>query len=133
MRVVLANGCFDILHVGHVRHLKEARTMGDSLIVSLTMDAYVMKGPGRPVNNWLDRFLVLSALECVDSVVPAKNAIQAILEVRPSIFVKGIDYAGGDRFTEDVHAACRSVGAEIRYTTSPKMSATDIIRRSLAA
>lgn len=123
MRVVLANGCFDVLHVGHVRHLQEARDMGEWLIVSLTLDEHVNKGPGRPINTWADRALVLRGLRCVSAVIPTANAVNAIRTVKPAIFVKGIDYAGGDRFTEDVQRACLEVGAKLHYTTTPKQSA----------
>lgn len=129
--VVLANGCFDILHVGHVRHLQEARAMGGYLVVSLTKDENVNKGPGRPVNPWLDRADVLRALRPVDQVIETASALQAIYTVRPNIFVKGIDYAGGERLSEDIFAACKEVGAEIRYTTSEKRSVTETIKKAL--
>lgn len=129
--IVLANGVFDLLHAGHVDHLIEARTMGDKLFVSLTSDDFVKKGPGRPINNWFDRARVLSALRCVDKVYPTQSAVSAILRLKPDIFVKGIDYASGDKFSEDIAKACREVGAEIRYTKSPKQSATDMIRKAL--
>ncbi len=132
MHVVLANGCFDILHRGHVEHLEEARRMGDKLVVSLTMDEFVGKGPGRPIYTWKDRAYVLEALRCVDVVVPTKSAVDAILKLRPTIFVKGIDYSGGDRWTEDVAAACESVGAKMQFTKSAKLSATDAIRKAMA-
>ena len=123
MVIVLANGCFDILHVGHVEHLREARSMGDFLIVSLTSDECVNKGPGRPINTWNDRAKVLRELRCVSSVSPTPNAVSAILQVRPNIFVKGIDYAQGDKFTEDIVKACLEVGCKLLYTTTPKRTA----------
>jgi len=129
VKVVLANGCFDLLHVGHVRHLKEARAMGDKLVVSLTLDEHVNKGPGRPIYKWWDRHDLLIELECVDEIVPVASAMEAIRLVRPAIFVKGRDYANGDRWTEEVERACREVGAELRFTTSAKLSATDAILR----
>lgn len=128
---VLANGCFDVLHDGHLQHLREAREMGDCLIVSLTEDAHVNKGPGRPINCWSERAELLKELRCVDGVVPARNACEAIRWIRPTIFVKGIDYAGMDKFTEDVAAACKEVGAELRFTTSAKKSASEIIRKAM--
>lgn len=131
MKIVLANGCFDVLHVGHARHLREAKEMGDILIVSLTLDANVNKGPGRPVNAWEDRRELLMDLRCVHSVVPTATACDAIRAVRPDIFVKGIDYVGGKAFSENILTACREVGAEIRYTQSEKRSATEIIKRAL--
>lgn len=128
MKVVLANGCFDILHAGHVEHLQEARTFGDRLLVSLTVDHAVNKGPGRPVNAWFERAQVLRELRCVDGIIPTESAVEAILRIRPAVFVKGIDYAGGDKFTEDIDAACKEVGAVIRYTSARKRSATQIIK-----
>lgn len=130
MRIVLVNGVFDIYHVGHVLHLQEAKAMGDFLIVSLTLDENVNKGPGRPLNTWANRAAVLRDSRCVGSVIPTASAVDAIRRVRPAIFCKGIDYAGGDRFSEGVVQACLDVSAELRFTTSPKMSATEIINRT---
>ena len=106
--------------------------MGDRLIVSLTLDEYVNKGPGRPVNTWLDRAKVLESLRCVYMVIPSKNAVDAIKAIRPDYFVKGIDYAKGDKWSEDVEKACAEVGATIRFTGTPKRSATETIRRVYA-
>lgn len=131
MKLVLANGVFDIFHIGHLRHLQEAREMGDFLIVSLTLDEYVNKGPGRPINKWEDRAAILRQLYVVGNVVPTRNACDAIRLYKPAIFVKGIDYKGG-KFSEDVFAACREVGAEIRYTEAPKTSATEIITKTMS-
>ena len=130
-RLVLANGCFDILHAGHVQHLQEARAMGDRLIVALTADSAVNKGPGRPLYPWAQRAEVLRALRCVDAVVQTRSACAAILALRPDIFVKGIDYAAGDRWTEAVERVCRETGTEIRFTKAPKQSVTDVIRRMM--
>ena len=127
MSLVLANGCFDILHVGHVWHLEEARKMGARLVVSLTLDDHVNKGPGRPVYTWNERAAVLRALRCVDEVVPSRNAWEAIESVRPNVFVKGIDYADHGLLPE--RQACALVGAEIRFTRSPKLSASETIKK----
>ena len=129
MRIVLANGCFDLLHRGHVEHLQEASVMGDKLIVALTTDQFVKKGPGRPINTWIDRAKVLESLRCVYMVIPTSNAMDAIRLIKPAIFVKGIDYSSGGKWTEDVIKACHDVGAELRFTHSAKQSATEIIRR----
>ena len=130
--IVLASGVFDILHAGHVSHLRQARDMGDKLVVAVTGDQHVNKGPGRPINDWYSRANVLRELRCVDDVVWTENSVGSILLLKPTIFVKGIDYAAGDRWTEDVEAACRKVGAKIAFTTTPKMSATEIIRKAMA-
>ena len=129
--IVLCNGVFDILHTGHVDHLTEASYMGSHLIVALTNDAHVNKGPGRPINCWHDRAHVLFALRMVDDVIATDCAADAIRLIRPAIFCKGIDYVGGDRFTEDVEGACKETGTIIRYTTAPKRSATDAIRKTM--
>ena len=107
--------------------------MGDYLIVSLTLDEHVNKGPGRPLYPWAERAAVLLALRCVDEVIPAEGSVPAILAVRPDIFVKGIDYANGWNWLERVEEACREVGAELRFTKAPKQSVTDVIRRTMKA
>lgn len=124
---VLANGCFDILHPGHVAHLRQARSFGDYLIVSLTTDEHVNKGPGRPIYKWEDRAALLRELRCVDEVVAAPDALQAIRKLRPDIFVKGIDY----RYTgaELDRELCDALGIEMRITDTPKFSASDTIRK----
>lgn len=130
MKLVLCNGVFDILHIGHVNHLKQARAMGERLIVGLTADHCVKKGAGRPLNKWLDRANVLRELRCVDEVVPVEGAVQAIRWIQPTYFVKGIDYADGKGWTEDVVKACEELGVILTFTTSPKVSATDLIKRT---
>ncbi|MGP1675919.1 MAG: adenylyltransferase/cytidyltransferase family protein [Burkholderiales bacterium] len=127
MRVVLANGCFDLLHPGHVEHLKAARAMGDRLVVALTLDDYVDKGPGRPIYTWEQRAWMLRELRCVDQVIPSRNSAEAIQEVKPALFVKGIDYSAGLPFVD--LRACEQIGAAIRFTDTPKMSATELIRK----
>ncbi len=96
-KVVFTNGCFDILHVGHVRYLAEARALGDLLIVGLNSDASVkrLKGESRPVQNEGDRGEILSSLACVDyvSVFTEDTPIELIKHVNPSILVKGGDWA----------------------------------------
>lgn len=95
-RVVFTNGCFDILHAGHVRYLNTARSFGDCLVLGLNSDASVrrIKGPSRPINNEQDRAEVIDALACVDYVVifdePTAEAL--ITKVHPDIYVKGGDY-----------------------------------------
>lgn len=132
MIIVLANGCFDVLHKGHVEHLQQAKRMGDFLFVALTADEAVNKGPGRPINAWADRAMVLRELRCVDSVIKSRSSLDALQLVKPRIFVKGIDYADGNNFTEDVEGACRALGVELRFTTTAKMSATEVIRKAMA-
>ncbi len=96
-KLVFTNGVFDVLHAGHVRYLRHARSLGDMLIVGLNSDASVRslgKGPNRPINPLDDRVEVLSELRCVDAVVPFEETTPArLIEVlRPEMHVKGGDY-----------------------------------------
>ncbi len=94
--IVSTNGCFDILHVGHVRYLKKARKLGDLLVLGLNSDESVkrLKGPSRPINNENDRAEVIAALECVDYVVIFNEDTPEYLLslVKPNIHAKGGDY-----------------------------------------
>ncbi|MES2885064.1 MAG: bifunctional D-glycero-beta-D-manno-heptose-7-phosphate kinase/D-glycero-beta-D-manno-heptose 1-phosphate adenylyltransferase HldE [Pseudomonadota bacterium] len=98
--VVMTNGCFDILHTGHVRYLEAARALGDVLIVAVNTDDSVkrLKGPTRPLNNCVDRMAVLAALRCVDFCVPFSEDTPARLigRVLPQLLVKGGDYKPQD-------------------------------------
>lgn len=93
--VVLAHGCFDLLHLGHLRHLQQARELGDCLFVTVTADRFVNKGPGRPAFSAAQRAEMLAGLECVDGVAinQADSAVPAISAIRPDVYVKGPDYS----------------------------------------
>ncbi len=97
LRVVFSNGCFDILHVGHVRCLEQARGLGDRLVVGINTDASVrrLKGPGRPLVPARQRAEVLAALACVDWVVLFRQAtpLSLIRALRPDVLAKGGDWA----------------------------------------
>lgn len=116
-RLVVTNGCFDLLHVGHVRYLETARALGDALAVGVNGDASVrsLKGEGRPLNCEQDRAEVLAALAAVDYVVifPAVRATGFLRQVRPAIYVKGGDYKP-ETLDADERAALLEVGAEIK-------------------
>ena len=94
-KLVATNGCFDLLHVGHVRYLQAARRLGDVLVVGLNGDRSVreLKGNGRPVNNEGDRAETLAALECIDfvTIFPETRATRFILAAQPAIYAKGGD------------------------------------------
>ena len=96
-KVVFTNGCFDILHLGHITYLAHARQLGDALVVGLNSDASVrrLKGPSRPVNDQNARAKVLAALECVDYVVffEEDTPLNIITQVVPDVLVKGGDYS----------------------------------------
>ena len=116
-KLVLTNGCFDLLHVGHVRYLQAARALGDALAVAINGDESVraLKGEGRPLNREADRAEVVAALECVDHVVifPEVRATSLLEKVRPAIYVKGGDYTPATLHPEE-RAALERIGAEIR-------------------
>ena len=93
----MTNGCFDLLHVGHVTYLQQARSLGDALLVGVNSDASVrkLKGAGRPVNSEADRVAILAALECVNGVcIFDEDTATVFLSVaKPDIYVKGGDYS----------------------------------------
>ena len=95
-KIVTTNGCFDILHVGHVRYLEKTKTFADVLIVALNSDRSVksIKGDSRPINKEEDRAEVLSALRCVDYVVlfDEDSPIDLLLQIKPDVYTKGADY-----------------------------------------
>lgn len=132
-KLVFTNGCFDLLHAGHVRYLRAARTLGDALAVGLNGDASVraLKGPDRPLNPAEDRAEVLSALACVDHVVVFEpvRATELLAGVRPHIYAKGGDYTPGSLDPEEA-AALRAAGSEIRILPLvPGRSTTSIVER----
>jgi D-glycero-beta-D-manno-heptose 1-phosphate adenylyltransferase len=96
-KIVFTNGCFDILHRGHVAYLNEARKLGDALIVGLNADASVkrLKGPERPINNENDRLFVMKNLKCVDAVeiFTEDTPLELIKALRPLVLVKGGDWS----------------------------------------
>jgi len=112
-KIVFTNGCFDILHVGHVKYLEEAKSYGDVLIVGLNSDASVkwLKGPSRPVNPQEDRAYILAALEAVDYVVIFEDdtPYDLIKAVQPHILVKGGDYEGKTVVGQDIADELRLV------------------------
>ena len=114
--VVFTNGCFDILHVGHVRYLAAAKRLGDILVVGLNSDASVreLKGIGRPLNSQYDRAEVMAALEAVDHVIifAEKRVSHLLRQMRPQIYAKGGDYTVDSLDSEEV-AALKEINARI--------------------
>ncbi|MGB8370045.1 MAG: adenylyltransferase/cytidyltransferase family protein [Limisphaerales bacterium] len=115
-KLVVTNGCFDILHLGHVIYLESARNFGDALLVGVNGDEATrqLKGPGRPVNAASDRAAVLAALASVDGVCifPEKAATKFLSAARPDIYVKGGDYTL-DTLNQDERRAVESAGGKI--------------------
>ena len=129
-RLVLANGCFDLLHVGHVRYLEGARRLGDVLLVGINSDRSVarLKGPGRPIMTVEERAELVGSLAAVDGVVifDEDTADALVRALRPTVHAKGTDYT-----MESVPegAAVRETGGRVAIAGDPKQHATrDLIR-----
>ncbi len=129
--VTLANGCFDLLHVGHVRYLQAAKALGGKLVVAINSDQSVrrLKGPGRPAMPELERAEIIAALECVDAVVifdePDVRAL--IREIKPNIQVKGTDYT---RDTVPERDEVVAYGGRVEIVGDPKdHSTTELLGR----
>jgi rfaE bifunctional protein nucleotidyltransferase chain/domain len=127
-RVVLANGCFDVIHVGHVRYLRGAKELGDVLIVAVNSDEQVrrLKGAGRPVTSERERAEIVAAIEFVDLVtIFAEPTVETLLQaIRPDIHAKGTDY------TEDTvpeRSVVLSYGGRVAIVGDPKDHSTSAI------
>lgn len=130
-RIVMANGCFDPLHVGHARYLDGARELGDRLVVAVNDDAgtAALKGPGRPVMPAADRARLLAALRAVDAVVvfSGTNVNHLLETLRPDIHAKGTDYTPQ---SVPERALAEQLGIRIAITGDPKQHAsTDLLER----
>lgn len=135
-KLVFTNGCFDLLHAGHVRYLNQARALGDAMVVALNSDASVreLKGPTRPINRERDRAEVMAALRAVDAVVifGDPRATSLIETIQPHIYAKGGDYTVESLNSEE-RAALDKVGAEIRILPLVAgRSTTKIVERMTA-
>ena len=132
-KLVFTNGCFDLLHVGHVRYLQAARGLGDALLVALNGDASVraLKGPTRPINPENDRAEVLAALACVDYVTlfHTERVTDLVRIVRPHIYAKGGDYTV-ESLDPGERAALQEAGTDIHILPLvPGKSTTGIIEK----
>jgi len=132
-KVVLANGCFDILHVGHLRYLKGARVLGDVLVVAINSDRSVraIKDAGRPILDEGERVALVSALECVDYVVlfDEPDVTTVLKTLRPAVHAKGTDYTEDTVPERDI---VRAYGGDVRITGDAKDHSTqEIIQRIL--
>ncbi len=136
--VVHCHGCFDLLHPGHIKYLNSAKKMGNLLIVTLTPDGLVNKGPGRPVFNEELRMESIASLECVDYVALNKwpDAIETIKLLKPSFYVKGRDYAErkkekGQKLPLEKEAV-ESAGGQLRFTDDIVFSSSKIINEHMS-
>lgn len=130
-RVVFTNGVFDLLHPGHVRYLKDARRLGDLLIVGINSDRSVraIKEPGRPLNPESERAEVLLSLECVDAAVvfDEDTPYQLIEQIQPDVLVKGADWGPSEIVGRDVVEG--RGGRVVRIELADGYSTTNLIRR----
>jgi rfaE bifunctional protein nucleotidyltransferase chain/domain len=132
-KLVFTNGCFDLLHVGHVRYLQAARALGDALLVAVNGDESVraLKGPTRPINSEEDRAEVLAALGCVDyvTIFHTERVTDVVRIIRPQVYAKGGDYTVAS-LDPGERAALEAAGAEIRILALvPGKSTTGIIEK----
>jgi D-glycero-beta-D-manno-heptose 1-phosphate adenylyltransferase len=131
-RIVFANGCFDVLHVGHVRYLEAAKTLGDLLIVGINSDEQTrrLKGEGRPLMPEDQRAEIISSLEVVDSVTvfDEPTVAELLLALKPDIHAKGTDYTEDSVPERDV---VRSFGGRVAIVGDPKHhSSSEIVEKS---
>lgn len=127
-RIVLANGCFDVLHVGHVRYLAGARELGDVLVVGINSDAKVeqLKGEGRPIMPAMERAVIVAALESVTyvTIFDEPTVEQLLLTLKPDVHAKGTDYT---EETVPERAVVRSYGGRVAIVGDPKDHSTSAI------
>jgi rfaE bifunctional protein nucleotidyltransferase chain/domain len=132
-KLVVTNGCFDLLHRGHVAYLESARELGDALLVGLNSDASVrdLKGPDRPVNSEDDRAVVLAALECVDRVCifTERTALGFLAAVQPDVYAKGGDYTL-DTINQDERRLVEKLGGQVAVVPgAPGKSTTRLLEK----
>lgn len=133
-KIVLCHGCFDLMHPGHIKHFQEAKKMGDVLIVTVTPDVYVDKGPGRPVFNQDLRAGSIAALGCVDYVAINKwpTAEETLKLLKPSIYVKGQEFEKLEDETGKVqreYEIIKDIGAEMKFTHEIVFSSTKLLNK----
>ena len=132
-RLVVTNGCFDLLHAGHVTYLEAARNLGDLLLIGVNGDVSVcaLKGPNRPINSETDRARVLAALQCVDAVcIFSETRATAFLRLaQPDLYAKGGDYNLETLDQEERQAVEQSGGQIVIIPMVPGKSTTEVLKR----
>jgi len=134
-KIVHCHGVFDLLHIGHIRYLEQAKKLGDVLVVTLTPDKHVNKGPNRPAFSEHLRAESLAALDCVDYVAINQwpTAVKTIILLKPDFYMKGSDYKDSSNDItgkiKDEAAAVQSIGGEIRFTEDITFSSSKLINR----
>jgi len=134
-RVVHCHGCFDLMHPGHIKYFQASKEMGDVLVVTVTPDIYVDKGPGRPVFNQFLRADSIAALECVDYVAINKwpTAEETLKLLKPDIYVKGQEFEKLEDKTGKIQKqfeVVKEIGAELRFTHEIVFSSTELLTKA---
>ena len=135
-KIVLCHGCFDLMHPGHIKHFQAAKEMGDILVVTVTPDQYIDKGPGRPVFTQNLRAESIAALECVDFAAINKwpTAEDTLRLLRPDIYAKGQEFEKGEDKTGKIQKELKivkEIGCEMRVTHEIVFSSTKLINQYL--
>ena len=132
-KIVHCHGCFDLMHPGHIKYFQASKEMGDILVVTVTPDVYVDKGPGRPVFNESLRVDSIAALECVDYVAVNKwpTAENTLMLLRPNIYVKGQEFENLDDKTGKIqkeYEVIKEIGADLRFTHEIVFSSSKLLK-----
>lgn len=135
-KIVHCHGCFDLMHIGHIKYFQASKNMGDVLVVTVSPDIYIDKGPERPVFNQNLRAEAIAALECVDYVAINKwpTAEETLRLLRPDIYVKGQEFEKLEDKTGKIqkeYEIIKEIGAEIRFTQEMVFSSTKLINQHL--
>ena len=133
-KVVHCHGCFDLMHPGHIKYFQAAKEMGDILVVTITPDKYVDKGPDRPVFNQNLRVDSIVALECVDYVAINKwpTAEETLRLLRPDIYVKGQEFKNLEDKTgklQNEYEIIQEIGSQVKFTDEIVFSSTDLLNK----
>ena len=133
-KIVHCHGCFDLMHIGHIKYFQAAKKMGDILVVTITPDKYVDKGSGRPVFNQDLRAESIAALQCVNYVAINEwpTAEETLRFLRPDIYVKGQEFENLEDNTGKIqkeYEVVKEIGAEIRFTHEIVFSSTELINQ----
>jgi rfaE bifunctional protein nucleotidyltransferase chain/domain len=133
-KVVHCHGCFDLMHPGHIKYFQAAKKMGDCLVVTITPDIFVDKGPGRPVFNQTLRAESIAALECVDFVGVNKwpTAEETLRLLKPTYYVKGQEFEKLEDHTGKIQRefeVLRQIGGEMRFTHEIVFSSTELLTK----
>lgn len=133
-KIVHCHGCFDLIHPGHIKHFQEAKKMGDILVVTISPDRYVDKGPGRPVFNQVLRAESIAALECVDYVAVNKwsTAEETLRFLKPDLYVKGQEFINFKDKTgklQKENLVAKELGIQMCFTHEIVFSSTELISK----